>query len=45
MENKLTRRSFLGFFLISGLISTITKKLKTNPQEKKAMFWRPKNEA
>ena len=45
MEIKITRRSFIGFIMISGFISTVVKKLRPTPQDKKAMFWRKKDDA
>ncbi len=45
METTLTRRSFLGFFLIGGFISLFRRKAKAGPKEKKALFWRRKDEA
>jgi len=38
----MTRRSFIGFFLAGGVVSLITKKLKPQQTDKKALFWRKK---
>jgi len=45
MSIKLTRRSFLGFFLIGGLVGMFRKKAAPAAPPKKAMFWRKKHEA
>lgn len=41
---KIKRREFLGFFLISGLMSLVLARLglKRAPQDQVAMFWRRK---
>jgi hypothetical protein len=39
MNSKLTRRSFLSFFLINGIISFFSKKAIAGPA-KKALYWR-----
>ena len=41
---KIKRREFLGFFLVSGLVSLVLSRLglKRPPQDKVAMFWRRK---
>ncbi len=41
----MTRKQFITFFLLGGLLSLFTKKVKTAPTEKKALFWRKKNDA
>jgi len=48
----MTRRDFLGFFLLGGLLSLSDKKLSDKKislnkeqKEKEAMFWRKANEA
>lgn len=41
---RITRRGFLGFFLLGGLISLLGKKVKAGvrieDEPRKAMFWR-----
>ena len=39
---KIKRRTFLGFFLIGGIASLISRKfgVKRDEQPKEAMFWR-----
>ncbi len=48
----MTRRDFLGFFLLGGLLSLLDKKLSDKKislnkeqKEKEAMFWRKTDEA
>lgn len=36
----MTRREFLRFFLLGGILSLFTKKTKAGHKPKKAMFWR-----
>ncbi len=36
----MTRREFLGFFLLGSLFSLFSKKVKTGEKPKKAMFWK-----
>ena len=44
METKLTRKTFLEFFLLGGFISLFKKKVSAAPKEKEALFWRKKSE-
>lgn len=44
MDNKITRRSFLGFFLVSGFVSLFFKKFRTPKKEKQALYWRKKHD-
>jgi hypothetical protein len=41
----MTRRSFISFVLLGGLISVFFKKMRTVGKERTAMFWRKKDEA
>jgi len=43
METKLTRRSFLGFFLIGGLFSMLAKRFGPKSGDRVALFWREHN--
>lgn len=36
----MTRREFLSFFLLGGIFSLFSKKVKTEQRPKEAMFWR-----
>jgi hypothetical protein len=36
----MTRREFLRFFLLGGILSLLSKKTKAEERPKKAMFWR-----
>jgi hypothetical protein len=36
----MTRRRFMGFFLIGGFISLLTKKLSVIKKPQKALFWK-----
>lgn len=38
--NMITRRAFFRFFLIGGILSLFSKKVKAEQPLKKAMFWR-----
>jgi hypothetical protein len=40
----MTRREFLKFFIISGILSLLGKKVKAGIKPQKAMFWRKINE-
>lgn len=44
MENTMTRRSFISFVLLGGFVGFFFKKFKTGKADKKAMFWRKRNE-
>lgn len=48
-SSRITRRGFLGFFLLGGVISLLGKKVKgvigIEDEPKKAMFWRKTNES
>jgi hypothetical protein len=41
---KIRRRTFLGFFVIGGIVSLISRKfgMKRHDQPKEALFWRRK---
>jgi hypothetical protein len=41
----MTRRSFISFVLLGGLISSFFKKMGTVGKERTAMFWRKKDAA
>ncbi|KAF0144814.1 MAG: hypothetical protein FD156_1385 [Nitrospirae bacterium] len=43
----MTRRDFLGFFLLGGLLGLLGKKINAGKEqkEKEAMFWRKADEA
>jgi len=43
MGTTITRRSFLGFFLIGGLFSMIAKKIRPGSGDRIALFWRKSN--
>lgn len=45
-EEQITRREFLGFFLLGGLLSLFSKKIRPvlREESKKAMFWRKADE-
>jgi len=36
----LTRRDFLGFFLLGGIVSLFAKKVGAEQKPKEAMFWK-----
>jgi len=36
----LTRREFIKFFVIGGILSLFSKKVKAEEKPKEAMFWR-----
>lgn len=36
----LTRREFFRFFLLGGILSLLSKKVKAEEKPKEAMFWR-----
>ncbi len=36
----LTRREFLGFFLLGGMVSLFAKKVGAEQKPKEAMFWK-----
>lgn len=42
---KITRREFLGFFILGGFLSIFFKKIKSEKKLKKAMFWRKADES
>ena len=44
MGKSISRRSFLGFAVLGGLISFLFKKFRTETK-KEAMFWRKRNDA
>ncbi|MBI5632979.1 MAG: hypothetical protein HZA15_05820 [Nitrospirae bacterium] len=38
--NNITRRAFLGFFALGGIISLLTKRLRIERKQRPAMFWK-----